>query len=38
MILPETLQLDSLLVEEESKVKKAKAPTKRSKKPRRERR
>jgi small nuclear ribonucleoprotein D1 len=38
VILPETLQLDSLLVEEESKVKKAKAPTKRGKKPRRERR
>lgn len=38
VILPETLQLDSLLVEEEAKVKKAKAPTKRGKKPRRERR
>jgi hypothetical protein len=30
--------LDALLVEEEAKVKKAKAPTKRSKKPRRDRR
>jgi hypothetical protein len=38
VILPETLQLDSLLVEEEAKVKKAKAPTKRSKRPRRDRR
>jgi small nuclear ribonucleoprotein D1 len=38
VILPETLQLDSLLVEEEQKVKKAKAPTKRGKKVRRDRR
>ena len=38
VILPETIQLDALLVEEEQKVKKAKAPTKRSKRPRRERR
>lgn len=36
VILPETLQLDALLVEEENKVKKAKVPTKRTKKPRKE--
>jgi small nuclear ribonucleoprotein D1 len=33
VILPETLQLDALLVEEENKVKKSKAPTKKGKKP-----
>lgn len=33
VILPETLQLDALLVEEESKAKKAKIPTKKGKKP-----
>lgn len=36
VILPETLQLDALLVEEENKVKKAKVPTKRTKKVRKE--
>ena len=33
VILPETLQLDALLVEEESKSKKPKIPAKRTKKP-----
>ena len=33
VILPETLQLDALLVEEESKAKKAKIPTKKGKRP-----
>jgi small nuclear ribonucleoprotein D1 len=33
VILPETLQLDALLVEEESKAKKAKVPVKKNKKP-----
>ncbi len=32
VILPETLQLDALLVEEENKVKKSKAPTNKVKK------
>lgn len=33
VILPETLQLDALLVEEESKAKKAKVPAKKGRKP-----
>lgn len=39
VILPETIQLDALLVEEESKAKKAKAPVKKGgrKPPRKER-
>lgn len=36
VILPETLQLDALLVEEENKVKKGKLPGKKAKKPRKE--
>lgn len=40
VILPETIQLDALLVEEESKAKKPKVPTKKAgrKPPRKERR
>lgn len=36
VILPETLQLDALLVEEENKVKKGKLIGKKAKKPRKE--